>query len=211
MTPSILWPVPAPPSIPYCGQHHPPLYTLARAITTLPPCCDLCQHHYPSHCDLCQHHPPSLPLPLRSVLPLQVSSFSDAANAASYNPEICSKGRVEWPTNYTSVVAFNEVADIATGPARLSDNGGIYSPAINTVFRHNYVHNVGCFTFGGQGFYGEGGGCNLTYAFNAARPLSHCASTTLRPRCASPSPPRPVACARCATHRARRTRGTSST
>ena len=55
------------------------------------------------------------------------------------------------------------------------------------------------------------GAPSLTYAFNAARPLSHCASTTLRPRCASPSPPRPVACFRCATHRARRTRGTSST
>ena len=80
----------------------------------------------------------------------QVSSFSNSADPASYNPARCSDGNVSWPTNYSSVVAYNEVADIATGPARLSDNGGIYSPAINTRFVGNYIHGVSCFTFGGR-------------------------------------------------------------
>ncbi len=97
----------------------------------------------------------------------QVSSFSDSSRPSTYNPVVCEKGQVSWPTNYRSTVAFNEVSEIAIGPGRLSDNGGIYSPAINTDILHNYVHNVGCYDFGGLGFYAEGGGCNLTYSYNA--------------------------------------------
>merc|ERR1712096_120689 len=97
----------------------------------------------------------------------QVSSFSNSSTPSSYNPVVCEKGAVPWPTDYRSAVAYNEVHDIAMGPSRLSDNGGIYSPAINTDILHNYVHDVGCYDFGGLGFYAEGGGCNLTYAYNA--------------------------------------------
>ena len=97
----------------------------------------------------------------------QVSSFSNSSTPSSYNPTVCEKGSVPWPTGYRSLVAYNHVHDIAMGPSRLSDNGGIYSPAINTDLLHNYVHDVGCYDFGGLGFYAEGGGCNLTYAYNA--------------------------------------------
>ena len=97
----------------------------------------------------------------------QVSSFSNSSNPSTYNPAICEQGDVPWPTSYRSLVAYNEVSNIAMGPSRLSDNGGIYSPAINTDIVHNYVHGIGCYTFGGLGIYAEGGGCNLTYAFNA--------------------------------------------
>ena len=96
----------------------------------------------------------------------QVSSFSNSSIPSTYDPATCTKGMVAWPTNYTSRVAYNEVTDIATGPSRLSDNGGIYSPAINTEFEHNYVHDIGFYNFGGMGIYAEGGGCNLSYVSN---------------------------------------------
>eukprot|EP00664_Eupelagonemidae_sp_cell27_P002495 gene2495-10136_t len=54
-------------------------------------------------------------------------------------------------------VGFNIVEEIALGPDRMSDNGGIYAPAVNARIHDNVVRNVSYYNFAGLGIYGEGG------------------------------------------------------
>ena len=101
-----------------------------------------------------------------------VSSYAIRTAAGGYNTTAsvaaCQENRLPWstPASPRNEIGYNRVRNIATGPGRLSDNGGIYVPAIATDVHHNEVFNVSDYHFSGLGVYGEGGGCNLTISHN---------------------------------------------
>lgn len=104
-----------------------------------------------------------------------VSSFAArSANGADYNTTAsvaaCRRNRLPWqaPPYFRNTIAYNKVQNIAMGPDRLSDNGGIYVPALNVDVHHNEVSNISSYAreVAGKGVYGEGGGCNCTVHHN---------------------------------------------
>ena len=90
----------------------------------------------------------------------QVSSYVtrtpkgyDAASSIA----ACTHGNLPWPTPAAAVneISWNRVHQIAMGPDRLSDNGGLYLPVISASVHHNEVYDVGFYNFAGLGVYAE--------------------------------------------------------
>ena len=108
----------------------------------------------------------------------EVSSYAIKTAAGGYNTTAsvaaCRENRLPWsaPATPRNEIGYNRVRNIATGPGRLSDNGGIYVPAIATDVHHNEVSNVSDYHFSGLGVYGEGGGCNLTISHNVLHDIA---------------------------------------
>ena len=106
----------------------------------------------------------------------QVSSYVtrtpkgyDAASSIA----ACTHGHLPWPTPAAvNVISWNRIHQIAMGPDRLSDNGGLYLPVISASVHHNEVYDVGFYNFAGLGIYAEGGGCNVSIHSNIFHDLA---------------------------------------
>ena len=86
-----------------------------------------------------------------------VHPASDSQPCAIRFRRVFRHGNLPWPTPAAAVneISWNRVHQIAMGPDRLSDNGGLYLPVISASVHHNEVYDVGFYNFAGLGVYAE--------------------------------------------------------